>query len=266
MTSSGILLVPSGPRDNATAGVADDAGLAEALFHDNARAMMVYDVATLRVMLVNRAAAAQYGYSETEFLSLTAEDLRPAEERERFKDFLANAPQVPLRTRNWRHRHKDGTVFTVDITTRPCTFRGRSCRLATADPVVQGRDRADALAAMELAIGAMNDGVVVTDAVGLPGEGPLVRLVNPAFERQTGWSAAEIIGRPRFSKLTYSGAKKISRLPKRSAIVAFSAEEVYAVAEMLRRPLLARGLVQDRYALRWYQDGVLVVPLRAERE
>lgn len=46
---------------------------------------------------------------------------------------------------------------------------------------------------------------------------------------------AEIVGRPRFSTLTYAGAKKISRLPKRSAIVAFSAEEVYAVAEMLRR-------------------------------
>jgi len=46
---------------------------------------------------------------------------------------------------------------------------------------------------------------------------------------------AEIIGRPRFSRLTYAGARKISRLPKRSAIVAFSAEQVYAVAEMLRR-------------------------------
>ncbi|HSI19898.1 MAG TPA: helicase-related protein [Sphingomonas sp.] len=46
---------------------------------------------------------------------------------------------------------------------------------------------------------------------------------------------AEIIGRPRFSKLSYAGARKISRLPKRSAIVAFSAEQVYAVAEMLRR-------------------------------
>ncbi len=46
---------------------------------------------------------------------------------------------------------------------------------------------------------------------------------------------AEIIGRPRFSKLSFAGARKISRLPKRSAIVAFSAEQVYAVAEMLRR-------------------------------
>ena len=46
---------------------------------------------------------------------------------------------------------------------------------------------------------------------------------------------AEIISRRRFSTLSYAGAKKLSRLPKRSAVVAFSAEEVYAVAEMLRR-------------------------------
>lgn len=46
---------------------------------------------------------------------------------------------------------------------------------------------------------------------------------------------AEIVGRPRFSTLSYAGAKKLSRLPRRSAIVAFSAEEVYAVAEALRR-------------------------------
>lgn len=46
---------------------------------------------------------------------------------------------------------------------------------------------------------------------------------------------AEIISRPRFSTLTYGGAKKLSRLPKRAAIVAFSIEQVYAVAETLRR-------------------------------
>jgi ATP-dependent RNA helicase SUPV3L1/SUV3 len=45
----------------------------------------------------------------------------------------------------------------------------------------------------------------------------------------------EIVNRPRFSTLSFAGAKKLSRLPKRSAIVAFSAEEVYAVAETLRR-------------------------------
>lgn len=46
---------------------------------------------------------------------------------------------------------------------------------------------------------------------------------------------AEIISRPRFSTLSYAGARKLSRLPRRSAIVAFSSEEVYAVAEAIRR-------------------------------
>jgi ATP-dependent RNA helicase SUPV3L1/SUV3 len=46
---------------------------------------------------------------------------------------------------------------------------------------------------------------------------------------------AEIVSRPRFSTLRYSGSVKLSRLPPRSAVVAFSAEQVYALAEMLRR-------------------------------
>ncbi|SHF52920.1 ATP-dependent RNA helicase SUPV3L1/SUV3 [Kaistia soli DSM 19436] len=44
-----------------------------------------------------------------------------------------------------------------------------------------------------------------------------------------------IITRPRMSMLTYAGSKKITRLPRRSAIVAFSSDEVYAVAELIRR-------------------------------
>ena len=39
----------------------------------------------------------------------------------------------------------------------------------------------------------------------------------------------------RFSKLTYSGYKKISRLDNKAAIIAFSIEEVYAIAELIRR-------------------------------
>ncbi|MGQ0610702.1 MAG: helicase-related protein [Paracoccaceae bacterium] len=41
--------------------------------------------------------------------------------------------------------------------------------------------------------------------------------------------------RERFSALTYSGSKKISRMPPRSAIVGFSVENVYAIAELIRR-------------------------------
>jgi ATP-dependent RNA helicase SUPV3L1/SUV3 len=46
---------------------------------------------------------------------------------------------------------------------------------------------------------------------------------------------AHIVSRPRLSMLTYAGEKKLTRLPRRSAVVAFSADEVYAIAELIRR-------------------------------
>jgi ATP-dependent RNA helicase SUPV3L1/SUV3 len=55
---------------------------------------------------------------------------------------------------------------------------------------------------------------------------PLIRRLCPE---------AEIVSRERFSQLTYDGPKKLTRLPRRSAVVAFSAESVYAIAELIRR-------------------------------
>jgi ATP-dependent RNA helicase SUPV3L1/SUV3 len=55
---------------------------------------------------------------------------------------------------------------------------------------------------------------------------PLIRRLLPA---------AEIVTRERYSSLTYLGPRKLTRLPRRSAVVAFSAEEVYAIAELIRR-------------------------------
>ena len=55
---------------------------------------------------------------------------------------------------------------------------------------------------------------------------PLVRRLLPD---------AEIVGRERFSNLSYAGSKKLTRLPRRTAVVAFSTDAVYAIAELIRR-------------------------------
>ncbi|OYX31511.1 MAG: phosphonate-binding protein [Brevundimonas subvibrioides] len=55
---------------------------------------------------------------------------------------------------------------------------------------------------------------------------PLIRRLIPDVE---------IVSRERLSSLTYAGSKKLTRLPRRSAIVAFSTEQVYAIAELIRR-------------------------------
>jgi len=55
---------------------------------------------------------------------------------------------------------------------------------------------------------------------------PMIRKLLPR---------AEIVSRERFSNLSYSGSKKLTRLPPRSAVVAFSSDQVYAIAELIRR-------------------------------
>jgi ATP-dependent RNA helicase SUPV3L1/SUV3 len=55
---------------------------------------------------------------------------------------------------------------------------------------------------------------------------PLLKRLAPEFEQ---------IGRPRFSTLTYTGHKKVTRLPPRSAVVAFAVADVFSLAELVRR-------------------------------
>ncbi|MDB5476312.1 MAG: superfamily and helicase, partial [Phenylobacterium sp.] len=69
-------------------------------------------------------------------------------------------------------------------------------------------------------------GTAETMLLGAGTMAPLVRRLLPH---------AEIVTRERFSNLTYSGPKKLTRLPRRSAVVAFSADQVYAIAELIRR-------------------------------
>jgi len=69
-------------------------------------------------------------------------------------------------------------------------------------------------------------GMVETMVLGSDSMQPMIRRLVPK---------AEFISRPRFSQLTYAGYKKLTRLPPRSAVVAFSATDVYSIAEMIRR-------------------------------
>ncbi|MDB5448706.1 MAG: superfamily and helicase, partial [Phenylobacterium sp.] len=69
-------------------------------------------------------------------------------------------------------------------------------------------------------------GTCETMLLGAATMAPLVRRLLPH---------AEIVNRERFSRLSYAGPKKLTRLPRRSAVVAFSADQVYAIAELIRR-------------------------------
>ncbi|WP_068086826.1 helicase-related protein [Polycladidibacter stylochi] len=86
--------------------------------------------------------------------------------------------------------------------------------------------------------GDLERGHVFTDRIlNLRGHSETLLLgsqtIRPLLEKLL--PGLNIVTRPRMSILTYAGSKKVTRLPRRSAVVAFSADEVYAIAELIRR-------------------------------
>ncbi len=84
-------------------------------------------------------------------------------------------------------------------------------------------------------------GLVETMFLGAETIRPLIRRLVPEAEIET---------RPRLSRLMHEGAVKLTHLAPRSAIVAFSAEEVYAIAEAIRRRRGGCAVVMGRMAPR----------------
>ncbi len=84
-------------------------------------------------------------------------------------------------------------------------------------------------------------GLVETMFLGAETIRPLLQRLVPQAEVET---------RPRLSQLTYSGPMKLVKLPPRSAIVAFSAAEVYAIAELIRRRRGGCAVVMGRLSPR----------------
>jgi ATP-dependent RNA helicase SUPV3L1/SUV3 len=131
-------------------------------------------------------------------------------------------------------------LITGEERIKPPTARYFACTVE-AMPVnsVNGSEGADFIAIDEIQLAQDPDrGHVFTDRI-LHARGRHETMLlgadtmRPALERLD----LDIDGerRERFSQLSYAGPTKITKLPKRSAIVAFSSEEVYAIAELLKR-------------------------------
>jgi two-component system cell cycle sensor histidine kinase/response regulator CckA len=116
------------------------------LFEANPHPMFVYDVETLAFLAVNEAALREYGYSQEEFLGMTARDIRPSEDVPRFLEILESRAPGPFATESLaRHRRRDGTIVEVEIRSNPITFQGRDARLVLVTDVTEKRKLEDQL-------------------------------------------------------------------------------------------------------------------------
>lgn len=129
--------------------IQDTASSFSLLFLANPLPMWVFDVETLRFLVVNDAAIEQYGYSREEFLGMTIKDIRPTVDVPRVMAHMAGQLEEYSPIELWRHRKKDGTVFRVEITGHGMSFQGRSARLILARDVTSEQNAFEALAESE---------------------------------------------------------------------------------------------------------------------
>ena len=86
------------------------------MFAHNPLPMWVYDRETHVFLDVNDAALEKYGYAREEFLSMKIEEIRPAEDLPRFREYIDTVSETVHQVTHWNHRKKDGTVLDVEVT------------------------------------------------------------------------------------------------------------------------------------------------------
>lgn len=130
------------------ADVVGESGDAPASLHDIGRThvpIYIFDAENHAILAANAAALQLYGYSLEEFLRLTLFDIRTPEEAERTKRFLSSGlPQGLWHSGVWRHRTKEGRVFTVNALGLSIVREGRSAVLAIVTDMTQTMRSPDA--------------------------------------------------------------------------------------------------------------------------
>lgn len=99
------------------------------LFENSPLPMWVLELPSLKFADVNEAAINHYGYTRKEFLAMTALDIRPTEERQRFLQFDHSYTDGLKYAGTWKHLKKDGSVIYVDINSHEMNIGDNKARL-----------------------------------------------------------------------------------------------------------------------------------------
>lgn len=189
----------------------------KSLFHSNPNPFWIYDHKTLRFLEVNQAAIRTYGYTQEEFQDMTVLDIRPEEDRQRVKDFVAQVSDKCFTSGKGTLIKKNGKMLTVSILAHKVRFNKRDCVMVLAQDVTvriqqeaklkllykvekelreeleknmtlvkQSSDSNQRLAEV---VDRINNMVVITDPTGS------IIWVNQAFLNFTGYNFNEVKGR-----------------------------------------------------------------------
>ncbi|MEP6757030.1 MAG: PAS domain S-box protein [Chthonomonadales bacterium] len=112
------------------------------LFEINPLSTFVVDSDTFDFLDVNDAAMKSYGYSRAEFLHMNLLELHPGADLARLREAPEEMEHDLMEELGSRHRRKDGSLITVEVSWRPLNVDGRPARLVVAYDVTE-RERAE---------------------------------------------------------------------------------------------------------------------------
>jgi len=181
------------------ADVVGESGDAPASLQDIGRThvpIYIFDAESHAILAANAAALQLYGYGLEEFLSLTLYDIRPPEEKERIKRYLDDGLLKGLwHSGIWRHRTKEGRIFTVNALGLSIVREGRPAVLAIVTDLTQTMRSPDAHATPGSPIFPFAEQMDQVCWIQCLDEARVV-YVNPAFERVFGLSREDVYGNP----------------------------------------------------------------------
>ncbi len=99
--------------------------------------VLMIDAESWRIVAVNDAAVAQYGYTREEFIGMSVLDVRPPDGRSEARRILSEMPHGFWKATAVRHRRKDGSIFRVDVWSRDTIVDGRPVRICTISDVTE---------------------------------------------------------------------------------------------------------------------------------
>ncbi|MGY6531265.1 PAS domain S-box protein [Glycocaulis sp.] len=98
-------------------------------FENHPDPMLIYEIATRRILVVNSTFKVRYGYTPEDMRTLRLDDLHPEDELARLEGNVAAVTEGLDRAGIWRHRLKSGDFIFVEITSHTLTYDGRACEL-----------------------------------------------------------------------------------------------------------------------------------------
>jgi PAS domain S-box-containing protein len=157
------------------------------LFETNPYAVLVSEFATRRIVAANETAAAQYGWSRDDLLSMRIDDLVVPEDLPRQAAWRTTlAPGARSHLEGVRHRKADGTLLDVDVVGRLIEYDNKPAVLAISSDISERR-RTERLA--ERIFETSEDIILIVDSYGR------IVQISRSATKAIGYAPEEVIGR-----------------------------------------------------------------------